>query len=169
VPSGHVTGHARVALTGERKTVDTDDLGSFTATFRSGAVGNFQFSRIATGYRNSVTFNLIGSRGALEFDMERPAEIQLYLQGPDEDEANNGFRRVVMGPQHPYFAQVAACPVAGVGYGYAETYLGQAYEFARAVAERTRYRPSFADGYAAAAICDAVLASAEQGRCIDLQ
>jgi predicted dehydrogenase len=160
VPSGHVTGHAHAATTGEKRSVDTDDLGSFTATFGSGAVADLRFSRIATGYRNSATFEIVGERGALEFDTERPAEFQMYVRG--EDESINGFRRVVVGPSHPYFAQVTAFPVAGVGYGYTETYMAQAYEFVRAISEERAYSPGFADGVAAVDVCDAVLQAAEQ-------
>jgi predicted dehydrogenase len=166
VPSGHVTGHSRAATTGERRAVDTDDLGSFTATFASGAIGDFRFSRIAHGYRNSPALAMSGTRGAIEFDMERAAELQLHTVASDADEPFNGFRRVVMGPSHPYFAQVTAFPVSGVGYGYGETYVGQAYEFVRAVAEGTRYAPGFADGYSAVAVCDAVLESAEVQRAV---
>jgi predicted dehydrogenase len=150
VPSGHVTGHSRAATTGETRAVDTDDLGSFTVRFGSGGVGDFRFSRIANGYRNSAAFGISGTRGAVEFDVERAAELQLYTAGSDADEPFNGFRRVVMGPSHPYFAQVTAFPVSGVGYGYSETYVGQAYEFVRAIAEE-RVPTNLADGVAAVA------------------
>jgi predicted dehydrogenase len=166
VPTGHVTGHAHAATSGEKRTVDTDDVGSFTATFRGGAVGDLRFSRIATGYRNSASFEIVGERGSVEFDTERPAEFQLYVES--DDNANNGFRRVVVGPQHPYFSQVTAFPVAGVGYGYSETYVGQAYEFVRAIAEGRPYSPGFADGLAAVEVCEAVLESAEQRRHVQL-
>jgi predicted dehydrogenase len=166
VPSGHVTGHARATMTGETKTVDTDDLGSFTASFGSGALGTFRFSRVANGYRNSAGFELIGDRGALEFDMERAAELQLFVQGSDEQDAYNGFRRVVVGPRQPYFAQVTAFPVTGVGYGYSETYIAQAYEFVRAVAQGKPYAPNFSDGLAVVEVCEAVLESAAQHRAV---
>jgi predicted dehydrogenase len=162
VPSGHVTGHAHAATTGERKPVDTDDLGSFTATFPSGAVASFRFSRIATGYRNSAAFEVVGSKGAAEFDSERAAEFQLYLENGDA--SLNGFRRVVVGAQHPYFAQVTAMAVAGVGYGYSETYVAQAYEFVRAVAEGLPYAPGFSDGVAVDEVCATVQQAAESGR-----
>jgi predicted dehydrogenase len=168
VPSGHVTGHARAALTGERREVDTDDLGSFTASFTTGAVGTFRFSRIASGYRNSAGFELLCEGGALEFDMERAAEFQLFTQGSDEEDHYNGFRRVVIGPKHPYFAQVTAFPVTGVGYGYSETYVAQAYEFVRAIVESRAYTPNFADGVAAVAVCEAVMESASHNRAIAL-
>ena len=169
VPSGHITGHSRAATTGEQRAVDTDDLGSFTASFKHGGVADFRFSRIATGYRNSAAFTVTGTRGSVEFDTERAAELQLYVQGPDDQEHLNGFRRVVMGPQHPYFNQVTAFPVAGVGYGYTETYVAQAHEFVRAVAEDHPYAPGFADGYAAVSVCEAVLNAAEEGRATPIE
>jgi predicted dehydrogenase len=163
VPAGHVTGHNRGATTGETRTVDTDDAGAFICQFAHGALGDFRFSRIATGHRNSPAFDLIGSRGAISFDMERAAEFNVYETQGDDD-VLNGFRRVVLGPRHPYFADVVAFPVAGVGYGYSETYAAQAYEFVRAVVERRPYNPSFEDGLSVVQICAAVQESAEQGR-----
>jgi predicted dehydrogenase len=162
VPAGHVTGHSRGATTGELRTVDTDDAGAFTGQFENGALGDFRFSRVATGYRNSPAFDLIGSRGAISFDMERAAEFMVY-ESHEADETLNGFRRVVVGPGHPYFVDVVAFPVAGVGYGYSETYAAQAYELVRAVAEQRPFPPSFEDGLAVVQICAAVQASAERG------
>ncbi len=167
VPSGHVTGHAHAATTGEKRGVDTDDVGSFTATFRRGAVGDLRFSRIATGYRNSASFEIVGERGSAEFDTERAAEFSLYVEG--DHHAVNGFRRVVVGPDHPYFSQVTAFPVAGVGYGYSETYMAQAYEFVRAIAEDRPYSPGFADGVAAVEVCELVLQAAEQHRAASIE
>jgi predicted dehydrogenase len=165
VPAGHVTGHNRAATTGEMRPVDTDDVAAFTARFVNGALGDFRFNRAATGYRNAPTFELIGSTGSIAFDMERAAEFLAYLGTDDPD--LNGFRRIVTGPDHPYFAQAAAFPVAGVGYGYAETYVIQAAEFVQAVLDGSpRYRPSFADGLAAVAVCEAVQRSAEAGRAV---
>ena len=169
VPAGHVTGHSRAATTGETRTVDTDDAGAFTCQFANGALGDFRFSRVATGHRNSPAFDLIGSRGAISFDMERAAEFSVYeSQAHDDDDLLNGFRRVVLGPRHPYFADVVAFPVAGVGYGYSETYTAQAYEFVRAVAEQRPYTPGFEDGLAIVQICAAVQHSAEHGRAVGL-
>jgi predicted dehydrogenase len=160
VPAGHVTGHSRGATTGEFRAVDTDDVCAFTCRFAGGALGDFRFSRIATGYRNTPSFELIGSRGAITFDMERAAEFGLFEAGGDD--ALAGFRRVVAGPRLPYFNDVVAFPVAGVGYGYSETYVVQAFEFVRAVAEQRPYTPDFEDGLAVVRLCEAVQAAAEQ-------
>ncbi|HEX5416251.1 MAG TPA: Gfo/Idh/MocA family oxidoreductase [Chloroflexota bacterium] len=159
VPRGHVTGHARVENSDEFREVDTDDVIAFSARFANGAVGNFHFSRVAIGYRNSPAFEIIGSKGAAHFDMERAGEFGLFEH--QDDEGSNGFRRVVVGPNHPQFGNVAAFPVAGVGISYTETFIVQAHEFLRGVVEgNTDYAPSFADGHAVAKICDEVLAVA---------
>lgn len=159
VPAGHVTGHSQAATTGEFRAVDTDDVCALTCRFASGALGDFRFSRVAVGHRNSAGFRLIGSRGALSFDMERAAEFELFE--PAAEDKLSGFRRVVAGPDLPYFRDVVAFPVAGVGYGYAETYVIQAFEFLRAVVEGRRYAPSFEDGVIVARLCEAVQRAAE--------
>src|SRR5262249_23635603 len=130
VPSGPLTGHERGATTGQVRPVENDDVVAFTARFRNGAVGDFRFSRIAAGYRNSPAFELVGSRGAAAVDLERPGEFRFFAATRDDELA--GFRRVVTGPRHPYFGQVVSLPVAGVGHGYGETYLAQAHDFVSA-------------------------------------
>jgi predicted dehydrogenase len=167
VPVGHVIGHARAQSSGEVREVDTDDVAAFTVRFRHGAVGDFRCNRVAAGFRNSPAFELIGSHGSAAFDMERPAEFQFFDASRDDDV--NGFRRVVTGPSHPYFESLTTLPVAGAGYGYAETYVAQAYEFVRAVVSGSADSiPNFEDGYAVALVCDAVLRAAEQGRRVQI-
>ena len=40
--------------------------------------------------------------GAATFDQRRPAEIQLFLN--DGSGTENGYRQVILGPDHPYIA-----------------------------------------------------------------
>jgi predicted dehydrogenase len=163
VTAGPVIGHDRGAATGEMRPVENDDVAAFTARFRNGAVGDFRFSRIAAGYRNSPAFELVGSRGAAAVDLERPGELRFFDATREDD--LSGFRRIVTGPRHPYFGQITSIPVAGVGHGYTETYLAQAYDFVRAVAgEDGEFRPDFGDGYAAGLVDEAVQTAAAQGR-----
>jgi predicted dehydrogenase len=128
----------------------------------SGASGEFSVSRIATGFRNSAGFTLIGERAAASFDTERYGEFG-YFDGANDD-ALNGFRRVVTGPKHPHLQDALVMPVAGVGHGYAETFVAQAHAFVRAIVTGEPPNPDFGDGYAAALVCEAVQRAAEQGR-----
>jgi predicted dehydrogenase len=162
IPTGHVVGHAQAATSGEYAPVDTDDVASFTLRFANGAVGEISASRIATGFRNSAGFTLIGENAAASFDAERFAEFG-YFDATQDDE-RNGFRRVVTGPKHPHLQDALVMPVAGVGHGYAETFVAQAHEFVRAIVTGERPRPDFGDGYANALVCEAVQLAAERGR-----
>jgi predicted dehydrogenase len=167
VPRGQVIGHERAEASGEMAAVDTDDVVAFTARFANGVAGDFAANRVAAGYRNSAGFTLIGSTGAATFDSERFGEFG-YFDGRHDDDLN-GFRRVVTGPKHPYLQESLIMPVAGVGHGYAETFIAQAYEFLRAIAGgNTVASPSFADGYANALVCEAAQRSAELGRAVTI-
>ena len=163
VPAGHVTGHTVGATTGEFGSVDTDDAGAFTCRFASGAIGDIRFSRVASGY-HMPSFDVIGSNGSASYDMTQAAEFTIFSSSADDDPLLSGSRRVIAGPRHPYFSDIVAFPVVGVGYGYSDTYLAQAYEFVRAVAEQRQYEPSFEDGVAVAEVCDAVQTLAEHGQ-----
>lgn len=166
VPRGHVVGHGAAEASGEMAPVDTDDIVSFTATFENDATGDFTASRIATGFRNSSAFTVIGDRGAATFDTERFAEFG-WFDGSDAAESPgtlNGFRRVVSGPRHPYLNEALVMPVAGVGHGYAETFVAQADVFVRAVVEGEPVAATFEDGYRVALVCEAVQLAAEEGR-----
>jgi len=162
IPAGQVIGHAQAELSGELAPVDTDDVASFTLRFANGASGEFSVSRIATGFRNSAGFTLIGERGSASFDTERYAEFG-YFDGSNDD-AFNGFRRVVTGPRHPHLQDALVMPVAGVGHGYAETFVAQAHAFVHAIVSGEQPHPDFADGYAVALVCEAVQRAAEEGR-----
>jgi predicted dehydrogenase len=167
VPTGQVIGHERAEASGVMAPVDTDDLVSFTARFSSGAIGEFAANRMAAGYRNSAGFTLIGETGAATFDTERYGEFG-FFDGRQDDDVN-GFRRVVTGPKHPYLRESLIMPVGGVGHGYAETFIAQAYEFVRAIAgDDSAATPNFADGYANALVCEAVQRSAELGRSVSI-
>ena len=62
-------------------------------------------------------------------------------------------------PSHPYAARW--WPI-GQGIGYGETFVNQAVDLMRAWP--SAWTPGFADGMAVQAVCDAMEASAAQGR-----
>jgi predicted dehydrogenase len=160
---GTTKGHERTALSEETREVTNDDEATFIAEFASGCIGTFVTSRIATGFKNSSGFVLIGSAGSAQFDWERVAEFS-FAAG-DADPAVEGFTRVLVGPQHPYLAEGLVMPVAGVGFGLADAFIFQAADFVMAAAAGTpsRLGAGFADGVANALVMDAVKRSAAAG------
>ncbi len=144
--------------------VDVDDEVHILARFANGAVGTFGATRNAHGRRNYDTLEIHGELGSIYFDYERLGELQVCLAADGEEK--KAFRRIMTGPPHPYGE--ALWPVAGVGFGYAETKVIECYEFCRAIAEGIPASPDFSDGYQIARICEAVQQSAASGAWVEI-
>ena len=131
VPLGSVIGHAMAAVSDTYEAVENDDYASFSARFANG-VGVVQVSRVASGHPNGLVLEVFGDRGAATWQQERAAEFELMLnEGPT---ATRGFRRVVIGPDHPYVAGGLPMDAPGVGLGQNECFAYQARAFLEEVA-----------------------------------
>ncbi|MEU9285673.1 Gfo/Idh/MocA family oxidoreductase [Streptomyces sp. NPDC048275] len=156
LPGGASSGLSAVSETGGLGTVTVDDAALFTGRFASGALASFEASRFATGRKNSLRIELNGERGSLAFDLERLNELAYHDH--TEPGAHAGFRRIlVTEPDHPY---LEAWWPPGHGLGYEHTFVHQARDLVRAIAEGQRPEPSFADGLQVQRVLAAVEESA---------
>ena len=132
-PLAAVMGHDHVAVSDETEPVENDDYATFSAAFAGGGAGSIEVSRVAQGHSNTLLLEVFGERGSATFDLRRPSELGLYLDGGDP--AQNGFRQVVLGPYHPYLAGGQAMDAPGVGGGdQNDGFLFQARAFLEEVA-----------------------------------
>ncbi len=126
VPLGAVIGHGQVAVSEEYEVVENDDYASFSAQFENGA-GVVQVSRVAAGHPNGLALEIFGDQGAAKWEQERPAEFQLMLN--DGPAGARGYRRVIIGPDHPYVAGGLPMDAPGVGLGQNDGFAYQARAF----------------------------------------
>ena len=91
-----------------------------------------QVSRVAAGHPNGLALEVFGDRGAAKWEEERPAEFQLMLN--EGAAGTRGFRRVIIGPDHPYFAGGLPMDAPGVGIGHNDCFYFQARAFLEEVA-----------------------------------
>lgn len=131
MPLGAVMGHDHVAVSDEYADVENDDYAAFSAEFTNG-VGALEVSRVAAGHANSLVFEVFCENGAARFDQRRPSEIQLFLK--DGASSQNGYRQVILGPEHPYLSAGLAMDAPGVGFGQNEAFAYQARAFLDEVA-----------------------------------
>jgi predicted dehydrogenase len=157
LPLGHVVGHAHAEVSDEREPVENDDWASLSVRFRGGATGDLSVSRIAVGHPNTLKFEVFCERGAVAFDVSRAGEFQVAT-GVD------GFRRVVVGVDHPYIAGGLAMDATGIGTGHNDSFVYQARAFLDEVAGRDELprNASFADGVHALLVEEAVVRTAMQ-------
>ena len=91
-----------------------------------------QVSRVAAGHPNGLALEIFGDQGAAKWEQERPAEFQLMLnEGPA---GTRGYRRVIIGPDHPYVAGGLPMDAPGVGLGQNDGFAYQARAFLEEVA-----------------------------------
>jgi predicted dehydrogenase len=162
VPLGAVVGHAHVEVSDEREPVENDDWASFSVRFANGATGDLSVSRIAFGHPNTLKFEVFCERGALAFDVSRPGEFQVATGGLPG--ATNGFRRVIVGVEHPYVTGGLAMDATGIGLGHNDSFVYQARAFLDEIAGRAELPPnaSFADGLHNLQVKEAVVRAATQ-------
>ncbi|SEW30984.1 Gfo/Idh/MocA family protein [Natrinema salifodinae] len=137
-----------------RRPVTTDDAYLATASFDSGAIGVFEGSSVASGHKATNAVEIIGSEGAIRFDLERLNELEVY------DADRRGYERVLVTDEDdPYGDRWWP---AGHAIGWEHTVVHENYEFLRTIDGERADVPTFADGLAVQRVVDAVTRSDEQ-------
>ncbi len=130
-PRGNASGHGNKDVSTERGDVGNEDHASFSLQLES-APATIEVSRVAYGHPNTLTFEVFCENGSASFDQRRTAEFLLAdstTAGPD-----NGFRHVLLGPEHPYISGGLAMDTPGVGFGVNDSFAFQARAFLDEVA-----------------------------------
>ncbi len=139
-----------------------DDAIEAAVEFAGGPVGTIEATRLALGRRNSLQWEINGSKASLGFDMERLNELQVFRA--DGDRAR-GFKTVLVSEaDHPFWEHWWP-PGHIIGWG--ETFVHELHHLLTAIAENgdvAPYGATFEDGYRAAEVCDAIVRSGESGR-----
>ncbi|MFK7902760.1 MAG: Gfo/Idh/MocA family protein [Nitratireductor sp.] len=145
--------------------VTNDDQGQFMCRFENGAMGHLFFSRVATGKKMGYIFEVTGTKGAIQFDMEDQNAIWLYKTEDKKDEV--GFRKIIIGPEHPDYVEFCLGP--GHGTGFQDQIIIEARDFLSAVAAGKNIWPSFKDGVAVSQIVTAAIDSAKSKSWVDVK
>lgn len=141
-----------------------DDIGQFICRFDNGAMGHLSFSRIAMGRKMGYAYEITGTKGAIRFDQEDQNALWLYRA--EDPPALRGFRKILMGPEHPDY--LPFCQGPGHGTGYQDQIIIEARDFLRAIETNTSLWPSFHDGMEVNRIIAAAHSSARAGAWVDL-
>lgn len=124
----------------ETAPVETEDRCSFIARFESGAEGSFHITRCAIGHKNTIRYDVYGTRGSISFDLNDPTLLT-----------------VCTGEGDPKNYEPRTDPVPK------EFYLSQERAFVDAVkGKRDALYPSISDGAQGQKVVDALLTSADR-------
>ncbi|MFO7612641.1 MAG: Gfo/Idh/MocA family oxidoreductase [Clostridia bacterium] len=138
--------------------VTVDDATLFLAEFENGALGSFESTRFATGRKNSMSFEINGSKGSIKFEFERMNELLYYNN--DDPSYQRGFKLISATESEHEYAGNWWPP--GHIIGYEHTFVHEMYEFVQAIAGGSNASPDFKDGYECCRILDAIDISAAE-------
>jgi len=146
-------------LTGKVEKVGIDDASAFLARFANGSLGTFEATRYARGHKALYTLEINGERASIIWDLQDLHRLQ-YFDHRDEGRLR-GWRSIhVTDGDHPYMKHWW---VPGLQIGYEHSFVHQAADFLRGLAEGNVPGPSFRDALATDFVTEAVLAAARNG------
>lgn len=129
----------------------TDDMATVMFRFRGGGTGHMEMSRVSTGIRFDIGYDIVGTEGMLRYNYERINDVDLYRDtGPVE---SRGFTRLKMGPFDSRYA--ALLPVSSLGLGYNDYKAMEVREMIEAVANHRPAYPDFRFGQRTQEVVDA--------------
>ena len=147
---------------------DVEDAYVAALDLRGGGIGLLEATRVARGWKGRQVVELNGTLGSLWWDMEDLNRLHVFYAA-DEAAGTGGFRDILVTQQdHPFIARWWP---PGHTVGWESSFVHEWHDFlAAVVADRPvpDHQATFDDGYRAAVLCDAILASAGEGRRVRL-
>jgi predicted dehydrogenase len=146
--------------------VATEDLAHVLLRFENGTRGSMVVSQVSNGRKNSLRFEVDGSRGAIAWDSERHEELWLGSRDrPNETLLRNPAL------MHPGAAAHTLLPVAhaeGFADTFRELYRAVYADVARGHPSPEPEYPTFRDGHIENVLCDAIAESNRERRWVEV-
>lgn len=136
--------------------VENEDQASALIHFKSGVHGVLETSRIATGAKMGLTFVIRGTKGSIAYTQERMAELKLYKH--DEPSNRQGFKTILIGPEHPDYASF--CISAGHGFGFNDQKTVEIRDLINGISADDNMWPDFTEGLEVSKVLEAIARSA---------
>jgi len=144
--------------------VENEDQASALVRFESGVMGVIETSRIASGCKMGLTFVVTGTKGAISYTQERMAELKVYRH--DDPKSRQGFKTILVGPEHPDYAPF--CVSAGHGFGFNDQKTIEIKELINGIAADEKMWPDFDEGLRVSKVLEAIARSAQERRWVTL-
>lgn len=149
----------------EKVKVENEDQATAIVRFANGVMGTIESSRIACGRKMGLTYVVTGTKGTLTYTQERMAELKLYLH--DDDKSRQGFKTILVGPEHPDYS--VFCVSAGHGIGFNDQKAVEIRDLINGIAADDRMFPDFEEGYKISRVLEAIAKSAEEKRWVEVE
>lgn len=157
-------GHVGWEVGDELGLVGNEDYVAVLAATDAGVRITLESTRVAIGPRAEYIVEVYGTNGSLRWNFESFNHLDVCLGHGSG--ALQGYVRAMAGPGFPDFTRFQ--PGAGTSMGFDDLKAVEAALFIKGVLDATQYGPAAGDGWTAAEIDDAILASAADGQWHDV-
>lgn len=140
--------------------VEVEDQAQALVRFANGAAGVLEASWIAAGRKMGLTLEATGTRGAIILDYERMNELRVFKNS--RSGRTQGFRTILMGPEHPPYGNF--CPAPGHQLGFNDLKTAEVKALLDGIASGTPIEPDFRAAWRIGQVVDAILLSAAERR-----
>jgi predicted dehydrogenase len=145
--------------------MSTEDLAHVLVRFDGGGRGSAVVSQVSAGRRNSLRFEVDGSRGALAWDSERPEELWLGHRGrPNETLLRDP---ALLAPEAATRTALPAGHAEGFADTFKELYRAVYGAVVNGMPDEPDF-PTFADGHRENVLAEAVGLSARERRWVEV-
>ncbi|MEX1057597.1 MAG: Gfo/Idh/MocA family oxidoreductase [Natronospirillum sp.] len=144
--------------------VENEDQAHAMIRFANGAMGTLETSRVAWGRKMGLTYEVTGTKGSLVFDQERLSELKLFTSTDPKN--RQGFRTLLVGPDHPDYVNFCVGP--GHGIGFNDQKIIEVRDLVEGLAENKPMWPDFRAAFEVNRVIDAWEQSHAEGQWITL-
>jgi predicted dehydrogenase len=149
--------------------VDVDDAFVSAVEFENGAIGTLESTRFAAGRKNFNNFEINAEKASVHFNLERFNEFDIFWVEDQPKETQGWTNVLVTEGHHPWWPNWWP---HGHIIGWEHTFVHEINHLLDCIVNDKEVGPhgaTFEDGYRAAVIADAITASAESKRLVDIE
>jgi predicted dehydrogenase len=157
-------GEVKLDRTRPAQRVENEDTAHALFQFAGDVMGSLVTSRAHWGRKNHLAFEVFGRKGSILFDHERMNELQLFTKDGIGG-ATNGFRTILIGPEHPSYGRFS--PARGHGLGFNDLKIIEIAHLLQGIAGQESLFPTIRDALQIERILHAIVRSAETGQWVD--
>ena len=145
--------------------VTNEDYAAALVQFENGVQGTLEACRVIYGPKCEMAFEINGTEGAIRWNFERMNELELYLPGGSD--AHDGYTKLLGGPKYPFHGRFN--PGDGIGMGYEDLKIIEAYQFLQSIVDGQQREPSFKAALNLAQVQQAMIDSWERGEWVEVE
>lgn len=150
--------------TGQKSIVDTDDLNYILIRYKNGRLGMMYSTRVAPGHDTRLGFEILGSKGSVEFNVNRLNELIVYQKDARADQC--GFKTIYANTLHGDYSHYSVYNDTGISYS--DVVGIQAQHFLKAVEEHQSMMTDIHYGYYVDRVMEAMQISIAEHRWVNM-